>query len=371
MMGTALDDQGFQAFRSGDSVPVEPELRSVVDAAEQAVSAGDYESAEQHLREAALLQEARLGPLHPDLANTLNNLGVVCEITNKPADAEFCYRQAYAIATAVLEPNHPFVATSRKNLRDFCEARGKPVELPVPPPPVAAAEREPRATWSVHHPRERWSHVTSRLFAFVTSSHSLVIIGLSVCGLVFATLVAARLWFGSNRAVGIPGSTTQSLPYSPVSTTPERLPVRRLPVAKETATETGGPLGDGESRAGAASAPASPTVADAHLCRHLSMSGSRGLPGDWQCDRPSLPVDPGSLVFYTRLKSTGDTMVQHRWYHGDHLIKMVERRIRANPTDGYRTYSRNTVDNRGGVDWRVELRTEDGVLLHEERFVVR
>ena len=93
-------------------------------AAEQAAAAGDYASAERLLREAADLQEASLGPLHPDLANTLNNLGVVCEITDKPDDAERCFRRAYEIAIAVLEPDHPFVATSRKNLEDFCAARG-------------------------------------------------------------------------------------------------------------------------------------------------------------------------------------------------------------------------------------------------------
>ena len=69
-------------------MPDTREPRSVIDAAEQAAAAGDYASAEQLLREAALLQEASLGPLHPDLANTLNNLGVVCEITEKPVDAE-------------------------------------------------------------------------------------------------------------------------------------------------------------------------------------------------------------------------------------------------------------------------------------------
>jgi hypothetical protein len=49
----------------------------------------------------------------------------------------------------------------------------------------------------------------------------------------------------------------------------------------------------------------------------------------------------------------------------------VELPIHANITAGYRTYSRNTVDNQGAGDWRVELRTKDGALLHEERFVVR
>jgi hypothetical protein len=345
------------------------EPQSVVDAAQQAVAAGDHASAEQLLREAALLQEALLGPLHPDLANTLNNLGVVCEITDKPADAERCYRRAYAIATAVLEPNHPFVATSRKNLKDFCEARGKPVGLPTRPS-VVADEREPRTTSSVPLPRERLSHATSRLFASVRSRRSLAI-GLSACGLVLVMFMATRPWFGSNRpAAVLPGSATQSLPESPAPA-PQSLPVKRIPVTKETATNSG-PVRAGESRAGAASAPASPTVADARLCRDLSTSRSRGFSGDWQCDRPSRPVNQGgSLFFYTRLRSAGDTTVQHRWYRGDHLLKVVELRIRANPTDGYRTYSRNIVGNSSGGDWRVELRTRDGILLHEERFVVR
>src|SRR5262249_43008300 len=85
------DARDFRA--TGDSMWSEPrELRSVVEAAERAAAAGDYASAEQHLREAVLLQEARLDPLLPDLANTLNNLGVVCEFTDKPVDAELCYR---------------------------------------------------------------------------------------------------------------------------------------------------------------------------------------------------------------------------------------------------------------------------------------
>jgi hypothetical protein len=82
-------------------------------------------------------------------------------------------------------------------------------------------------------------------------------------------------------------------------------------------------------------------------------------------------VDPGSLFFYTRIRSAGDTTVQHRWYRGNQLRKVVELRVRANTTDGYRTYSRNTVDHEGGGDWRAEVRTKDGILLHQERFVVR
>ena len=130
------------------------DIQSVVEAAEQAARGGDYASAERLLTEVAGLQEASLGPLHPDLANTLNNLAIVCEITEKPADAERHFRRAYAIATAALPPDHPFVATSRKNLEDFCNTRGIAVdEPPAPPPVVADPVVPPSPTVAIQHDR--------------------------------------------------------------------------------------------------------------------------------------------------------------------------------------------------------------------------
>ncbi len=113
-------------------MPDARDSQAVIAAAEQAALAGDYAAAERLLREAAELQEASLGPLHPELANTLNNLGVVYEVTEKPDEAERAFRRASEIAAAVLPPDHPFVATSRKNLEDFCAARGIPVDAPTP-----------------------------------------------------------------------------------------------------------------------------------------------------------------------------------------------------------------------------------------------
>ena len=77
---------------------------------------------------------------------------------------------------------------------------------------------------------------------------------------------------------------------------------------------------------------------------------------------------PGPIVLYTRARSLRDAAVVHRWYRGDTLRQSVKLTIRANPTAGYRTYSRQTVDS---GDWRVEVRSEDGDLLHERRFAVR
>ena len=60
------------------------DARHMLERAEQAAAAGDLASAGELLRGAARIQEEELGPLHPDLANTLNNLAVVAERTGKP-----------------------------------------------------------------------------------------------------------------------------------------------------------------------------------------------------------------------------------------------------------------------------------------------
>ncbi len=74
------------------------------------------------------------------------------------------------------------------------------------------------------------------------------------------------------------------------------------------------------------------------------------------------------MVLYTRIKSTSDAVVVHRWYRGDVLRQSVRLTIRANASDGYRTYSRQTVD---AGNWRVDVQSADGALLHEQSFSVR
>ena len=410
-------------------MPETREPQSVIDAAEQAASAGDYASAEQLLREAALLQEASLGPLHPDLANTLNNLGVVCEITEKPDDAEDCFRRACAIASTVLEPDHPFVATSRKNLEDFCAARGKAVDSPEPvlvsAPAVIpsvdprtsaiADDRKPPVIRSDERPAEHTSREESRPAESGTSheesppvasrkpyeeppavesrksSRSLAI-GALIAGALILTFIATFTWLRSNHNVESSPASPSVSPGSPPPAAVSAPPATVPDVPKETGTDRGAapsagpkpavttpPPSTGQPASESSSLPAAaakkpitatsqkpPLVATAQLCKDFSTGGS-----DWHCVVPTSPVGQGRLVFYTRLKSPTATTIQHRWYRDDRLRQAVELPIRANSTDGYRTYSRQTVDNRGAGNWRVELRTKDGVLLHEERFVVR
>jgi DUF2914 family protein/tetratricopeptide repeat protein len=340
-------------------MPEARELRTVIEAAEQAASDGDYVAAELNLREAAALQEAQLGPSHPDLANTLNNLGVIYERADSPAEAEMCYRRAYAIATSALDANHPFVATSRKNLEDFCKARGRPFERS----PVQEKRTPPRK------PVRRFPRP--------------IVVGVAGA-LSFAMLAVTVRWFRSSDPgnSSLPGRTqtsaaSQAPPSGPVE--PERKPQEvtteprtALPPdsprsiahdSKSVAPESGSSV-TRESRASAPSPPVVVTIAEAHLCRRLSTS-------DWRCDQISNPVEPGLLFFYTRVNASNSTTVEHRWYHDDRLSQSVELRIQASPGTGYRTYSRRTVTAESAGNWRVEVRTKDGSLLHEERFVVQ
>src|SRR5215831_8249520 len=111
--------------------------------AERAASTGDFLAAETLLRDAALRQEAELGPVHPDLANTVNNLAVAAEKSGRLEDAETFYRRAVAIASASLKPDDPKLAASRQNLEDFCRAHGRPIERRQRIEPPADAPKVP------------------------------------------------------------------------------------------------------------------------------------------------------------------------------------------------------------------------------------
>ena len=253
------------------------EPHSIIESAEQAAAAGDYTSAEERLRKAALLQEARLGPLDPDLANTLNNLGVVCEINGKPVDAEECFRRAFSIATQALEPDHPFVATSRQNLRDFCEARGKPLELPTSSPAVTI-ETKASASVPVDPPHQSQSPALSQQPQPRVRTRSVrpLVIGALGPGVMLIVILVAAPWVSSteqdesspaiakhsSRAIPVPPRTPPSVESTSAATQPKQ-------------TTESGPTGAVDSHVTTSALPVGPTVARAQLCAELE---------DWLCD---------------------------------------------------------------------------------------
>jgi hypothetical protein len=383
-------------------MPDRSEITTLLSAAEAAAAAGDFRAAADRLREAASRQEAALGAEHPDLAETHNNLGIVSEKNGALDDAERHYRRAFAIATAALDAAHPFVATSRENLKAFCEAHGRPFERPaaagaakapqpasqprpaavVKPAAPAPAKGATPAKSSKPAPAARPSPHTGapeaptpaalaplrtpparHLPALQSDARSAsplrpVLFGGAILGSVLLIVVFAY------RSP----ADTATTPDGPDSTTPaSATPPATSPASGAASNKPAAP-------AAARPVPAKPTapprdrglpvVVNARLCGQL-VTGRV----DWRCDRAATPVPAGSLTFYTRLRSPRDVMVEHRWYRGSDLVQSVELRIRVNLGPGYRTYSKFSVTP--GSGWRVELRTADGTVLHEERFEVR
>ena len=298
----------------------ERNAQPLLDQAERAASAGDLAAADELLRSAARIQEAERGPFHPDLTSTLNNLAIVAEKTGRLGDAETFYRRAAAIASASLPPDHPTVADSRKNLEDFCRERGVPVKAAV----QQAASRK-----------------TQRILPWAAAIGLVAVIA----GVLLVTRDSPSRDAPRPVETAAPEATKPTdLPVPPVTTTPPPSSRRASPAA---------PL---------ASAPIS--LAAVQLCQTFSTKDER-----WQCDPADDPSARGPIVLYTRVKSPRNTTVVHRWYRGGALQQSVSLPTLANVTDGYRTYSRQTINSPGR--WRVEVRSTDDDLLFEKSFAVR
>ena len=304
-----------------------PTVQQILDSAARAASSEDYAKAEALLREAARLQESTLGPAHPDLASTFNNLAVVCEKENKLADAGEFYHRAFSIASASLDADHPLVLTSRENLDEFHRIYGRPDEPPTP-----------SAFTVVEEPSRR------RLAVVIGAAAALVLVGALAMW-----LTGARSESSTAEEKSVASAVTESLRPSATE--------NPVPPPSETKTRTVAAASTGEPDS------TQPRVVEASLCESLSTTGSQ-----WQCAPASDAAEAGSLYFYTRIAAANSTRVHHRWYRNGRLRQDVDLAIQANPDAGYRTYSRQRLDS---GDWRVEAVTAEGVVLHEARVAIR
>jgi hypothetical protein len=393
-------------------------LAPLFDAAEQAARSGDFAAAARLLGEAARAQEAALGPDHFNLANTLNNLAVAHERSGQLDAAEREYRRAHAIAARTRPADDPLVTTSAQNLREFCEAHGRPVDVPPSamsladdttdpittpviarpqgpvdaptrpvaplaitfadpaparprPEPVSAAPPRPAAAQvkPVTAPTPRRAPAAPAATAAPVPAADaeaprrrvsipvLVAIG-AVAALVIWLLAGRGPATSSGDATAAASDTPPSgTPADAGSAPPAAAPAAPAPKAPPTpaAPATVPPPASAPASAGGV------TIGDAQICRSLSPS--------YRCDAAGPTVRPGRLVFYTRLIADRNTSVVHRWYRGDELRQSMRLDVPAR-RQGFRTFSRATVSASEG-EWRVELRTRDGQLLHTERFTVR
>ena len=378
------------------SIDEPDEIAQAVGDAERASSEGDHARAEQALRRALWLQEARLGLVHPEVANTLNNLGVVCDTLGRPNEAEFLYRRALGLARTTLPAGHPYIETSLQNLKALYRTQGRPeklalvadsetsrsglpmqaagdgdeqVDAPVPeelsgaptPAPASSAGSEPASP-----PEGRSDTLYDQL-----AQHAVLMLA----------AVSILLFVGWWLFAGNGGEESSAPAEPPVVTLATEPPVspeadaavehvaepedRASPILESPSDE---PPAASADEAGVVSA----VVVEARVCGRLVTRDDDGsLLGDWRCDPVGGPVDAGQLYFYTRIRSATGITVEHRWLREGVVQQAIDLEVGANDGPGYRTYSTFTVSPERSGAWQVEVRTGDDEVLQVEDFAVR
>jgi len=90
----------------------------------QLLNQGRYGEAIPLAQRALAIREQALGPEHPDVATSLNNLAYLYKTLGDYPKAEPLYQRALAIQEKALGPEHPDVALSLNNLAEFYRALG-------------------------------------------------------------------------------------------------------------------------------------------------------------------------------------------------------------------------------------------------------
>jgi tetratricopeptide (TPR) repeat protein len=81
---------------------------------------GRYSEAVPSAERALSILEGALGPDHPDVATSLNNLGLLYQNLGQYSAAESLYKRSLAIKERVLGPNHLDVSATLNNLANLC-----------------------------------------------------------------------------------------------------------------------------------------------------------------------------------------------------------------------------------------------------------
>ena len=89
---------------------------------------GRYDQAVVAEKKALQVAEQNLGPDHPDVATSLNNLAGLYREQGQYAQAEPLFKRSLAIWEKALGPDHPDVATTLNNLAALYKKTGREKE---------------------------------------------------------------------------------------------------------------------------------------------------------------------------------------------------------------------------------------------------
>ncbi|UVJ44301.1 tetratricopeptide repeat protein [Pseudomonas sp. LS1212] len=118
-------DYSTAAKYYAEAVTLQPENPQYLDAKGRiAYTLGLYGDAEPLLERVLAIRMKALGPEHPDVATSLNNLAELYVAQGLFTKAEPLHQQALAIRMKALGPEHPDVATSLDNLAELYVAQG-------------------------------------------------------------------------------------------------------------------------------------------------------------------------------------------------------------------------------------------------------
>ena len=111
--GSAID---FNSQRNTASILATRALIRTID--------GDFAGARAYHERALAIREKALGPDHPDMAYSLNNLGYLLHAQGDFAGARAHFERGLAIREKALGPDHPNTATSLNNLGALLRKQG-------------------------------------------------------------------------------------------------------------------------------------------------------------------------------------------------------------------------------------------------------
>ena len=89
---------------------------------------GRYSDAEPLYKRSLAIREKKLGADHPDVARSLNNLAGLYQSQGRYSDAELLYKRSLAIREKVFGPDHPDVANALSNLALLYQAQRRYAE---------------------------------------------------------------------------------------------------------------------------------------------------------------------------------------------------------------------------------------------------
>ena len=87
--------------------------------------AGKYPEATEIAKRVLAIYEKALGPEHPYVGTSLNNLALMYQAQGRYAEAELLLRRGLAIREKALGPEHPDVGQSLNNLASLYQAQGR------------------------------------------------------------------------------------------------------------------------------------------------------------------------------------------------------------------------------------------------------